>query len=102
MPDDSYRLPVLAIMRCEALYLIRGLMRNASRRRARTGLLCAAIVSAGGVWSAGQDHRSWKDYGGGADSSHFVALDQINKTNVKDLQVAWTYPTGDDRSYLFN
>ncbi|HKD09589.1 MAG TPA: PQQ-binding-like beta-propeller repeat protein, partial [Bryobacteraceae bacterium] len=51
---------------------------------------------------AGQDHRAWMDYGGGPDSSHYSALDQINKSNVKQLQVAWVYPTGDNRSYLFN
>src|SRR5205807_1921590 len=39
---------------------------------------------------------------GGPDSSHFVALDQINKSNVSQLQIAWTYHTGDNRSYLFN
>ena len=77
-------------------------MKHAWQRQARPALLCAAIVSTVGAWSAGQDHKSWKDYGGGADSSHFVALDQINKTNVKNLEIAWTYPTGDDRSYLFN
>ena len=77
-------------------------MKHAWQRQARPALLCAAIVSTVGAWSAGQDHKSWKDYGGGADSSHFVALDQINKTNVKNLEVAWTYPTSDDRSYLFN
>ena len=52
--------------------------------------------------AAEQDHRKWIDYGGGPDSSHFVALDQINKSNVRQLQVAWTYPTGDDHAYLFN
>jgi len=52
--------------------------------------------------AAEQNHKTWADYGGGADSSHFVALDQINKSNVSQLQVAWTYPTGDNRSYLFN
>jgi glucose dehydrogenase len=51
---------------------------------------------------AQQDHKRWTDYGGGLDSSHFVALEQINKGNVKDLEVIWTYPTGDNRSYLFN
>ena len=30
------------------------------------------------------------------------ALDQINKSNVAQLEVAWTYPTGDTRSYRFN
>jgi len=49
-----------------------------------------------------QDHKSWKDYGGGPNSSHFMALDQINKSNVNQLRLAWTYPTGDDESYVFN
>src|SRR6266566_426174 len=93
---------VLAITTCERYTSSRILMKHTWRRPARTALLCLAIVSAGVAWSAGQDHKSWKDYGGGGDNSHFVALDQIKKTNVKNLEVAWTYPTGDDRSYLFN
>ena len=38
--------------------------------------------------------REWKDYAGGPDSSRFVAATQINKTNVSQLKVAWTYPDG--------
>src|SRR5437867_13238029 len=41
------------------------------------------------------------DYGGGLASSHYVALTQINKSNVNELKIAWSYPTGDNRSYLF-
>ncbi len=52
--------------------------------------------------SGQQDHKTWRDYGGGPDSSHFVALNQINKSNVSQLEVAWIYPTGDNRSYIFN
>ena len=48
------------------------------------------------------DHRTWRDYGGGPDSSKFVALDQINKSNVSQLRVAWTYPTSDTLNYQFN
>ena len=51
---------------------------------------------------AEQDHKAWKDYGGGADSSHFSTLRQITKANVNQLRVAWTYPTGDDATYVFN
>src|SRR5262245_42207551 len=54
------------------------------------------------LWSAEQNHKQWSDYGGGADSSHFIALDQITKSNVNQLQVAWVYPTEDDNAYLFN
>src|ERR1700730_6667188 len=49
-----------------------------------------------------QDYKSWKDYGGGADNSKYTKLDQITKSNVYKLQVAWSYPTGDSTSYLFN
>lgn len=45
---------------------------------------------------------SWKHYGGALDSSHFVALDEIKKSNVNRLEIAWIYPTGDSRSYIFN
>ena len=40
----------------------------------------------------------WKDYLGGPDSSHYSALKQINTGNVNKLEVAWSYPTGDDVS----
>ena len=39
--------------------------------------------------------REWRDYAGGPDSSRFVAATQITKANVRQLQVAWTYPDGD-------
>jgi quinoprotein glucose dehydrogenase len=68
----------------------------------KTTLSAAAILAVGAVWVAAQDYKTWQDYGGGADSSHFVTLNQINKSNVKNLEVAWIYPTGDDRSYIFN
>jgi glucose dehydrogenase len=46
--------------------------------------------------------NTWHAYLGGADSSQYSSLDQINKKNVAQLQVAWTYPTGDMRTYRFN
>ncbi len=45
---------------------------------------------------------NWPDYGGGPTHSKFVALDQITRTNVAQLAVAWTYPSGDERAYQFN
>jgi quinoprotein glucose dehydrogenase len=49
-----------------------------------------------------QDHKKWQDYAGGADSSKFTVLNEINKSNVGQLTVAWTYPTKGTGSYLFN
>jgi quinoprotein glucose dehydrogenase len=49
-----------------------------------------------------QQHKEWKDYGGGPDHSKFVDFDQITKSNVNQLQVAFVYPTNDNLSYNFN
>jgi len=64
--------------------------------------LCLSILFTSQAAHAGQDHKTWKDYGGGPDSSHFVDLRQIDKSTVNQLEVAWTYPTGDNRTYVFN
>jgi quinoprotein glucose dehydrogenase len=37
-------------------------------------------------------YTTWTAYGGGAHSSQYSALNQINKTNVSQLEVAWTFP----------
>ena len=72
-------------------------MRNLNPVLKKLLLLLAMVLEA-----AAQNHKQWSDYGGGPDSSHFIALDQINKSNVSQLQVAWVYPTGDSHAYLFN
>jgi quinoprotein glucose dehydrogenase len=46
--------------------------------------------------------NTWSQYLGGADSSQYSSLAQINKSNVKQLTMAWSYPTGDGVQYLFN
>lgn len=38
---------------------------------------------------------NWSNYGNTPGASRFVALDQITRKNVNELQVAWTYHTGD-------
>ena len=39
--------------------------------------------------------REWQHYGGDAGASRYSPLDQINRANVSELKVAWTYRTGD-------
>src|SRR5690348_5604187 len=41
----------------------------------------------------------WPGYGNGPDNSHYFASKQINKANVSQLQVAWTYPYSDNGGY---
>ncbi len=48
-----------------------------------------------------QPYTTWRTYGGGGHSSQYSALDQINKSNVAKLEVAWTFPVG-ERSVTFN
>lgn len=70
-------------------------------------LLVAALVSgAAGQRKAASapaaPYTTWRDYAGSADSAQYSALAQIDRTNVARLQVAWTYPTGDDKVYQFS
>ena len=76
--------------------------RNCRKSLWTGGLLCcAASLLVGCLFAgekplnAGQSHHGWSDYGGGADSAQYSALTQINRSNVSQLKVAWTYPTGD-------
>jgi len=45
------------------------------------------------------DFEGWDQYLGGADSSQYSSLAQIDKSNVGQLEVAWTYSTGDNYSF---
>jgi quinoprotein glucose dehydrogenase len=47
--------------------------------------------------SAADPTREWRVYGGNPAGTHYSPLDQINRTNVHKLKVAWTYHTGDSR-----
>ena len=75
------------------------------RSIAAAALLAAAAVPAllrSQPRTVTRSFKTWGQYLGGADSSQYSALDQINKRNVARLEVAWTYSTGDARSYRFN
>ena len=56
-------------------------------------LIAAALVSLVSATTAdGQREKWWWDFGGDPGASHFADLDQIKKSNVSQLQVAWFYP----------
>ena len=62
-------------------------------------LLClAGILSVCSVAHAADpkaSHRQWQTYNGDYGGTHYSALDQINHSNVKQLEVAWTWNSGD-------
>lgn len=45
--------------------------------------------------SENRNYDTWRVVGGSKENIHFSSLTQIDTTNVKQLQVAWTYHTGD-------
>jgi quinoprotein glucose dehydrogenase len=69
----------------------------------RASVMFSALVAMSFHVSVAQsDHKTWSQYGGGPDSSKYTTLNQITKENVGNLTVAWTYPTRDHSTYLFN
>jgi quinoprotein glucose dehydrogenase len=76
--------------------------RRVHGRRLVLTLAAIAVVGVGAVAQSGRSrspargsvrpYTQWTAYGGGSHSAQYSALDQINRTNVSQLQVAWTYP----------
>ena len=54
-------------------------------------VLCAVSAA---TLSAQKATTGWKEYLGGADSSHYSPLKQIDRKTVGKLEVAWSYSTG--------
>jgi quinoprotein glucose dehydrogenase len=40
-------------------------------------------------------YTTWQQYGGNKESNHYSSLTEIDTSNVAQLQIAWTYHTGD-------
>src|ERR1700722_2983112 len=59
--------------------------------------MCRTRLSA----AADRSFATWGQYLGGEDSSQYSSLKQINKSNVKQLEVAWMYEAGPG-TYTFN
>ena len=58
------------------------------------------VVSVLFVFFACSENQDWKIYGGNKEGNRFSNLSQINVSNVKDLEVAWTYNTGEKKDSL--
>ena len=65
------------------------------RKMFMRGLGSLGLVFAAALWAADERaFNTWTEYLGGADSSQYTSLRQVNKSTVKQLEVAWTYPAG--------
>jgi glucose dehydrogenase len=74
-------------------------MRNPSTLAISAVLLLTACSESGGPQT--EAWRTWQDYAGSADASQYSSLDQIDKTNVSELELVWTSPAGDS-NLVFN
>lgn len=52
-------------------------------------------------YSSSYNHTTWTQYGGGPDQSKYFDAAEINKQNVNQLEVAWSYSTEDNIPYMF-
>ena len=67
-------------------------------RRGLLWMLMIVVTLLGSFSAIAQDKGASKDWaaiGGGPGSLHYSKLKQINRENVKNLKVAWTFDTGD-------
>ena len=67
------------------------------RHMAAVAALAAGFATVGNLAQSSADIW-WTGYGNGPDNSRYFASRQIDKSNVTQLQVAWTYPFGDTGS----
>ena len=61
---------------------------------AATLLFAVALIA-----TATANAEGWQHYGGDGGGSHYSSLAQINRDNVHDLKLAWSYRTGDIERY---
>jgi quinate dehydrogenase (quinone) len=62
------------------------------------GVIRNAVASADAppaVPAAAAGATDWRQYGRTSHGTRYAPIDQINRDNVKDLKVAWTFQTGD-------
>jgi len=64
-------------------------IRSAARRGGAVFIVC--VLGGCGEQEPRGPYTTWRDYGGGADSSQYSALDKIHKNNVRELELAWSY-----------
>ena len=72
-----------------------------SKLKATLLVLCVAAISRE-AGHAQSNRTTWTDYGGSPDNARYLTLNQITRSNVDQLRVAWTYPSSDNISYVFN
>jgi glucose dehydrogenase len=61
----------------------------------RTLAVALFVAAMGAMSCAGQASAGWPVYDGGPDGEHYSRLTQINRANVSQLKLAWSFDTGE-------
>ena len=64
-----------------------------------TVILFSVSAQTGGDKKDNKSNVEWPSYGRDAGGSRYVPLKQINSGNIKNLKLAWTYQTGELKTY---
>jgi quinoprotein glucose dehydrogenase len=56
--------------------------------------LCTVAAATSLARGEPSEYRTWSEYGGGPSQIKYSSLRQINRSNVRRLEVAWTYEAG--------
>jgi len=62
---------------------------------ALAGVLNVLVIAANQDTKASLESHDWPVFGGSFENRHYSPLTQINRSNVKQLEVAWSYDTGE-------
>ena len=61
--------------------------------------VCCIFVAPLAISQKRDLRHDWPAYGGGPDGVHYSPLAQINRQNVKQLKIAWTFDTGEQGGF---
>src|SRR5258706_245550 len=79
----------------------RGVQRGADMRTSQS--LWGWTAGAIGPAAARRPYTTWSDYGGSADAMQYSALTEINRTNIRQLEPAWSLKApGPDGRFAFS
>ncbi len=67
-------------------------------------VLIAALGTGSALWASQRPESpvEWRAYGGSPANDRFSALTQINRANVRQLEVAWTFDTAESGGFQVN
>jgi glucose dehydrogenase len=68
-------------------------------------VLIAALATGSALWASQRPESpvaEWRAYGGSPANDRFSALTQINRANVRQLEVAWTFDTAETGGFQVN